>query len=219
MSFFIKLFNNNRKINSVLLLFTIYCFILLIIRVKLTHSIYLFFLVWNLFLAFIPYFFISYLKTKIPQQKSKFKTLIILFIWLLFLPNSFYILTDLIHLSQSSNHLVWFDLVVFSSYALVGFTVGIISLIEFENIIKNHTSALITNTIIPIICFLCGFGVYLGRILRYNSWDIMNNPMPLFQDILASLISVHALLFSFYFGAYIYLFYFLKKIYSTINTI
>ena len=143
MQFIIKLFNSNRKINSVLLLFTIHCFILLIVRVKLTHSIYHFSLVWNLFLAFIPYFFISYLKTQITIQKSKIKTLLLLFVWLLFLPNSFYLLTDLIHLSQSSNHLVWFDLVVFSSYALIGFTVGIVSLTEFESIIKNHTSTIV----------------------------------------------------------------------------
>jgi uncharacterized membrane protein len=212
-----KLFNYNRKTNSILLLFTTYCLILLVVRAKLTNSIYLFFLVWNLFLAFIPYFFISYLKTQITIRKSKIKTLSLLFLWLLFLPNSFYILTDLIHLSQSSSHLVWFDLVVISSYALIGFSIGIISLIEFENIIKNYTSPLATNLIIPAICFLCGIGIYLGRILRYNSWDIMSNPLELIQALLTSLSSTHALLFSFYFGVYIYLFYSLKKIYSTIN--
>jgi len=218
MHLIIKLFNNNRKTNSILLLFTAYCLILLVIRAKLTNTIYLFFLVWNLFLAFIPYFFISYLKNEMTLQKSKFKTLLVLFFWLLFLPNSFYILTDLIHLSQSSNHLIWFDLVVFSSYALIGFTIGIISIIEFENIIANYTSPLFIRLIIPSICFLCGIGIYLGRILRYNSWDILSNPTELFQDMMSSLLSTHALLFSFYFGIYIYLFYSLKKIYSTINS-
>jgi len=218
MHLIIKLFNSNRKTNSILLLFTAYCLILLIIRAKLTNSIYLFFLVWNLFLAFIPYFFISFLKERMTLQKSKFKTVLLLFAWLLFLPNSFYLLTDFIHLSQSSNHLVWFDLVVISSYALIGFTVGIISLIEFENIIENYVSPIIIQLIIPLICFLCGFGIYLGRILRYNSWDILSNPTELFQAILSSSLSTHTLLFSFYFGVYIYLFYSLKKIYSTINS-
>nr|WP_315152352.1 DUF1361 domain-containing protein [uncultured Flavobacterium sp.] len=217
MQLIIKLFNSNRKINSVLFLFTIYCLLLLIVRAKLTNTIFLFFLVWNLFLAFVPYFFISYLKTQITVQKSKIKTLSLLFIWLLFLPNSFYILTDLIHLSQSSSHLFWFDLVAISSYALIGFTLGIVSLIEFENIIKTYTSNLITNFIMPIICFLCGIGIYLGRILRYNSWDIISNPLELLRATFVSLSSAHALLFSFYFGVYIYLFLSLKKIYSTIN--
>ncbi|MBF4473604.1 DUF1361 domain-containing protein [Flavobacterium sp. HJJ] len=212
-----RLFNSNRKINSVLFLFTAYCLILLVVRAKLTNTVYLFFLVWNLFLAFIPYLFISCLKTQISFQKSKIKTLALLFLWLLFLPNSFYILTDLIHLSQSENHLFWFDLVVISSYALIGFTLGIISLIEFENIIRTYTSTLIINLLIPVICFLCGIGIYLGRILRYNSWDILSSPIKLFQDTLTSLLSVHALLFSFYFGVYIYLFYSLRKIYSAIN--
>lgn len=219
MTFLFKLFNTNRKMNSILLLFTIYCFILLIVRVKLTHSIYMFFLVWNLFLAFVPYFFISYLKAHISLQKSKIKTLMLLFGWLLFLPNSFYLLTDLIHLTQSSAHLFWFDLVVYSSYALIGFTIGIISLLEFESILKNYISSLITQLIIPIICFLNGVGIYLGRVLRYNSWDIMSNPVELIKDIVTSLLSTHSLLFSFYFGAYIYLFYCLKKIYSIVNPV
>ncbi len=217
MQFIIKLFNSNRKINSVLFLFTIYSLMLLVVRAKLTNSIYLFFLVWNLFLAFIPYLFISYLKTQINIQKSKIKTLSLLFLWLLFLPNSFYILTDLIHLSQSSSHLFWFDLVVISSYALIGFTLGIVSLIEFENIIKTYTTPLITNLLMPIISFLCGIGIYLGRILRYNSWDIISNPFEIVRAIFISVSSAHALLFSFYFGVYIYLFLFLKKIYLTIN--
>jgi uncharacterized membrane protein len=212
MQLIIKLFNSNRKTNIALLLFTFYCLFLLAIRTKLTHSIFQFFLVWNLFLAFVPYFFISCLKTHISLQKSKIKTLLFVFAWLLFLPNSFYLLTDLVHLAQSGSHLFWFDLVVFSSYALIGFAIGIISLLEFENIIKNYTSPLIVKLTIPLICFLCGIGIYLGRILRYNSWDILSNPVELFQDLLTSLLSPHSLLFSSFFGAYIYLFYFLKKI-------
>ena len=219
MQFIIKLFNSNRKINGILMLFTAYSLILLVIRVRLTHSIDHFFLVWNLFLAFIPYFFISYLKTQISLQKSKIKVLILLFIWLLFLPNSFYLLTDLIHLSQSGGHLFWFDLVVYSSYALIGFSIGIISLIEFEKIMENYAPPIIIKLMIPGICFLCGIGIYLGRILRYNSWDILSNPIELIQDILTSLLSVNAMLFSFFFGVYIYLFYSLKKIYSIINPI
>jgi uncharacterized membrane protein len=212
-----KLFNSNRKINSVLLIFTIYSLILVAVRAKVTNTNYHFFLVWNLFLAFIPYFFISYLKIQIAIQKSKIKTLSLLFLWILFLPNSFYILTDLTHLTESYNRLFWFDLVVISSYALIGFTLGIISLIEFENIIKKHTSNLMTHLIIPSICFLCGIGIYLGRILRFNSWDILSNPLELIQALFVSLTTANALQFSFYFGFYIYLFYFLKKIYSTIN--
>ncbi|WP_348799672.1 DUF1361 domain-containing protein [Flavobacterium adhaerens] len=217
MQLLIKLFNSDRKTNSVLLLFSTYCLILLFIRAKLTHTFYHFFLVWNLFLAFVPYLFISYLKTQTAIESNKIKTFILLVLWLLFLPNSFYILTDLIHLTQSYHNRFWFDLIVISSYALIGFTIGILSLIEFENIIKNYISPLITNLIMPIICFLSGIGIYLGRILRFNSWDIMSSPMELFYALLNTFTTLDAMLFSFYFGAYIYLFYFLKKVYSSIN--
>jgi uncharacterized membrane protein len=217
MLFITKLFNDDRKTNSVLLLFSVYCLSLLVVRAKFSHSGYLFFLVWNLFLAFLPYFFISCLKSIISLQKSKIKTVFFLFLWLAFLPNSFYILTDFIHLTQSSTRLFWFDIVVYSSYALIGFTFGLLSLIEFETILKRQTTTLLTNIVVPIICFLCGIGIYLGRILRYNSWDILTNPIALLEDLLNSLFSIHAMLFSLYFGVYIYLFYSLKKIHSTIN--
>lgn len=217
MQLIIKLFNSNRKINSIMLLFTAYCLILLVVRAKLTNSIYLFFLIWNLFLAFLPYLFISFLKMQTVIQKSKIKTIILLLLWLLFLPNSFYILTDLIHLTRSNNHLIWFDLVVISSYALIGFTLGIVSMIEFEDFIKMYIPQIITNLIIPAICFLCGIGIYLGRVLRFNSWDIMSNPLEIGRALVITVSSANTLLFSLYFGMYIYLLYSLKKIYSIIN--
>jgi uncharacterized membrane protein len=216
MNLLIILFNTNRKNNTLLILFSIYCLTLLVVRAKLTQSIFLFFLIWNLFLAIIPYMMIVTLKSSVSILKSKFKTGAYLFVWLLFLPNSFYIITDFVHLSQSNNNTFWFDLIVLSSYAFMGFTLGLLSLSEFEKIVKPSFSSKIIRIIIPVVCFLCGIGIYIGRILRYNSWDIISNPFDLVNDILSKLVSIDAFLFSLHFGFFIYLFYVAKNL--IINT-
>ncbi len=195
-----------------ILLLSIYCLTLLLVRAKLTQSIFLFFLIWNLFLAIIPYIIVVYIRSNKVIQKSKFKTFTILFIWLLFLPNSFYIITDFVHLQQSNVNTFWFDLIVLSSYAFMGFTLGLLSLFEFEKILQQFFSAKIIQIIIPIVCFLCGIGIYIGRILRFNSWDIIGNPFQLIADTLSTLVvSKDAILFSVHFGFFIYLFFTLKK--------
>jgi uncharacterized membrane protein len=210
MKIIINLFNTNRKNNTLIILLSIYCIALLLIRAKLTQSIFLFFLIWNLFLAIIPYIMIVYIKINKVILKSKFKTFAFLFIWLLFLPNSFYIITDFVHLSQSKSNTFWFDLIVLSSYAFIGFTLGLISLFEFEKILKHFFTTKIIQVVIPIVCFLCGIGIYIGRILRYNSWDVISNPLQLITDTLSTLLSMNAVLFSAHFGFFIYLFFTLK---------
>ncbi|WP_409025079.1 DUF1361 domain-containing protein [Flavobacterium sp.] len=190
----------------------IYCLSLLIVRAKITQNIFLFFLIWNLFLALIPYLLIIYLRIQDDFRKNKIKTYLIIAIWLAFLPNSFYIITDLVHIFQSHPSTFWFDLTLISSFAFVGFFIGIQSIFEFEKIAMTFYNEKMLLIIIPILCFLCGFGVYLGRILRYNSWDIISNPKQLVIDIGLQLITAKTILFSVHFGIFIYLFYTSKKI-------
>ncbi len=212
MKIIIRLFNNNKKINIAILIMCIYCLFLLIIRATITQNIYLFFLIWNLFLAIIPYVLMIYLRTQENIRKNKIKIYLIVGIWLAFLPNSFYIITDLIHLSLSDSSTFWYDLSLISSFAFVGFFVGIQSILEFEKFLLIFYNEKILIIIIPTICFLCGFGIYLGRILRYNSWDVLTNPKHLFLDIGLQLITTKTILFSLHFGILIYLFYTSKKI-------
>lgn len=201
------LFNNDRKNNSVLLFCAVYCCFLLLVRAKITDSIYLFFLVRNLFLAAIPYTLIIYLKNYLVLQQNKIYTIVLLFCWLLFLPNSFYIITDIIHITKSSETTKWLDLIIVSSFAIIGFVMGLLSLSKFESLIGTLLSPHKIRILIPIICFLCGLGIYLGRIQRYNSWDIISNPIRLIVNITAIITSSELLLFSFNFGLFIYIFY------------
>jgi uncharacterized membrane protein len=210
MKLIVHLFNTNKQSNIAITIMSIYCLSLLIIRANITQNIFLFFLIWNLFLAIIPYLTILYLKATVLQ--SKLKSYVLLFVWLLFLPNSFYIITDLVHLSQSHDSTFWYDLTLIISFAILGFFLGLLSLFEFEKIGNTLFNQKTRHVLLPMICFLCGFGIYIGRILRYNSWDIISNPIRLIFDMSSELLSVKTMLFSFHFGLFIYLFYIAKKL-------
>lgn len=158
---------------------------LILFRVKLTHSITYMFLVWNLFLAGIPYV--------LSQGLTHFKvnnTLVLigtLSIWLLFLPNAPYIVTDLMHLKRHDSSLLWFDTFLFFVYAWNGLYLGITSMLDIYTILKKRFSIQKALAFIIIISFLSGYGIYLGRFLRWNSWELFTQPFDLFLDISNSL--------------------------------
>lgn len=213
MEYLIQLFEYSKKRNQILICFSVYCLSLLLIRAKLTNSIYLFFLIWNLFLAVIPYAITTLLNVHDKLFKNKFKCTFLLLTWLAFLPNSFYIVTDLIHIVRSKGSLLYLDLVIISSFAITGFMFGILSLIEIEKKIAPFVSSIIKVTLIPSISLLCGFGIYIGRELRYNSWDIISNPLQLTHDLFFELLITKTILFTGHFGLFIYMSFLFKKQY------
>ncbi|WP_034044712.1 DUF1361 domain-containing protein [Wocania ichthyoenteri] len=164
---------------SVSMLFSI---ILLMIRMKLTHSFFYLFLVWNLFLAAIPFVITTYL-VSVPKL-NKFVLVLWFSVWLLFLPNAPYIVTDLLHLKISTTHLLWLDILVIISFALNGLVLFYLSISDMKTILQTFIIKKKVNYIITITIFLSGFGIYLGRFLRYNSWEILSNPKYLFVDVI-----------------------------------
>ncbi len=155
--------------------------ILLMIRLKFTHSFFLLFLVWNVFLAGIPFAISFFLKFK--KNITKGALLIWFGIWLLFLPNAPYIVTDYLHLRFSSKNIIVLDIFLIGSFALSGLLFYYISLRDMESLILSKFSKRITQSIILTIPFFAGFGIYLGRILRWNSWNVIQQPKRLFNDI------------------------------------
>ncbi|WP_425545363.1 DUF1361 domain-containing protein [Gangjinia marincola] len=160
------------------------CAVLLLLRVKLLNSFFLLFLVWNLILAYVPFVLSSYLLHR--EKASKLRTLILGLVWLAFLPNAPYILTDLIHLQLSTPFSIEFilDASVIVSFALTGIWLYVLSVQQMKLVFKRHASARWLNLFFYLLPFLVSFGVYLGRFLRFNSWDILVNPLVLLQDIL-----------------------------------
>ena len=194
----------NKKQNSVLILLGLLSLVLMLLRVKITHDIYLLFLIWNLFLGYIPYFFSSKLKNTVPGYFGFY----LLFLgWLLFLPNAFYLVTDFIHLHYSTSFQYLFDAILLTSFTLAGFYAGIASLFHIHQLLQMKYSDQKSKFIIIFICYLSGFGVYLGRMLRFNSWDILGHPIDLINSLIASFTNPEAHVFTAILGTFIVLVY------------
>ncbi len=156
--------------------------LLLCIRVISLGSGLFLFLVWNFFLAAIPYAITCVLRFSVIRD-SRLLFWLGFCIWLAFLPNAPYILTDLQHLTISTLQFIWFDVLLILSFAINGLLIGFASLRMMQELLLHRFSKKITNAIIHSALLLCGFGIYLGRIVRWNSWDVIQHPIDLLGDI------------------------------------
>lgn len=173
---------------------------LVILRMKITQNEGYFFMIWNLFLAAIPYLISQTMKNHIWLQSSKWLCFSSLAIWLLFLPNSPYMITDLIHLQNNNTNLAWYDLFLVFVFAINGLLLGLLSMLDVFGIIAFRYTKKVAFISLIKISVLTGYGIYLGRILRFNSWDILTKPSYLMQQILQSVHDPKAYLMTFAFG-------------------
>ena len=162
--------------------------VLLSSRVIVTGYVTYVFLLWNLFLAVIPYVISNWLTANIATTKNKLKVAAAITAWLLFIPNSFYIITDLFHLDEISSAPKWFDLLLLLSFAWNGLLLGIISLRQMETMLQKASGKSISLAIIFTVMWLNAYGIYIGRFLRYNSWDIVTQPFSLIGELMHMMI-------------------------------
>ncbi len=135
-------------------------------------------LVWNLFLAWIP-FVLAYVAYMLSWRRpmTYFVIPTFAFLWLIFFPNAPYILTDLQHLGQRSlGAPIWFDVVIFIWFSWTGMLLGVVSLSLMQEIIKREMGRLAGWLFVLVVSILTGIGLYLGRFVRLNSWDILRHP-------------------------------------------
>jgi uncharacterized membrane protein len=114
---------------------------------------------------------------------------LIALIWILFFPNAPYVLTDLIHLGIDKSAPRWFDLILLLSYGFTGMLYGFISLRNIEQVLKRHLKPLTVTFIAVVMIYLSCFGIYLGRFLRWNSWDIVNNTEAVLRNVFSLIIN------------------------------
>jgi uncharacterized membrane protein len=162
---------------------SLFCLGLSIFRCVYSGTKLFVFLNWNLFLAGIPWIVTSLTVVTKGIQKSKIAVFILLGFWLLFFPNAPYILTDLIHLRIVSSMPVWFDLILILSFAWAGLLFGFLSLWDIEYILGKRIKQSSITVISTVLLFIGSFGVYIGRYLRWNSWDLLTKPFRLFYDL------------------------------------
>lgn len=176
--------SQNKYLNQVnfLGLLTVGCILLSFFRWYYTGTKVFLFLNWNLILAIVPWL----ISRRLLNQKtkpSKISLVVMLFSWLLFFPNAPYILTDLFHLNSTSNMPIWFDLILILMFAWTGMLFGFISLWNMETLFKSRMKYSRITIWSSLLLFVCSFGIYLGRYLRWNSWDVIQNPMGIVGDV------------------------------------
>ncbi|HET8653454.1 MAG TPA: DUF1361 domain-containing protein [Gaiellaceae bacterium] len=144
-------------------------------------------LAWNLFLAWIP--LVAAVGVYDLQRRGAriVKLLPLAAVWLLFLPNAPYLLTDLIHLGSRDDAPLWFDLVLFSAFAWTGALLGFLSVYLMQVVVRRMAGAAWSWALVGASLLASGFGIYLGRSLRWNSWDFVTRPDALLSDVWARL--------------------------------
>ena len=167
-----------------LALLTGFCFFIEVVRIMITFNINYIFLPWNLILAWIP----LWMAVRISEESHPGKQILYLLAWLLFFPNAPYIITDLLHLKPRDNFPFWYDSLLLFAYAFTGLTLGIFSALQVFKKLKALFTQWQARAFILMAMMISGYGIYLGRFLRYNSWDILSDPFQITGDTLNRLI-------------------------------
>ncbi|HEU0293394.1 MAG TPA: DUF1361 domain-containing protein [Anaerolineales bacterium] len=166
------------------------CIFLVAARVAYTDTGYHLGLIWNLFLAWIP-FILSYFAHSISwRQRWLFLVIpIIAVLWLIFFPNAPYMLTDLQDLARKAvGAPLWYDVIIIVWCSWTAMLLGVVSLYLMQDIVQRTFSRMIGWSFVFVISGLSSFGVYVGRFVRLNSWDILQDPGETAMEILGILI-------------------------------
>jgi len=165
------------------------------------------FLIWNLFLAWIP-FIIAYFTYTMTLSRRQIYVIVPIaaFFWLIFFPNAPYILTDFQHLAGTWRDVpVWYDVMLLIWFAFTGLLLGMVSLFLMQEVIRREFGRWVGWGFVAVVSVLTSAGVYVGRFLRWNSWDIFNNPTGMAQYTLQSAQdpSLQSIGFTTLFGAFL----------------
>ena len=149
------------------------------------------FLNWNLLLAWAP-LLLAFLLWRLDRRRGRRRLLMMTLVfvgWLLFLPNSPYIVSDLMHLSQREGVPLWYDAIMLFSFAWNGLILGFVSLWIVQQVATRWFGHLAGWVLVLVTLTATGFGIYLGRFQRWNSWDVLVDPLGMFKQWLIYLLN------------------------------
>lgn len=139
---------------------------------------------WNLVLALVPVFFAWRLNAWLQHKPwLSLPAIGMTIIWLGFLPNSFYISSDLIHLYTTDSSNILYDVVMLLSFSINGYLLGFLSIFLVHRQLIRRIKASSAHALIGVVLLLCSFAIYLGRYLRWNTWDVLINPAGVLFDV------------------------------------
>jgi len=142
-------------------------------------------LIWNLFLAWLPFLFSLWASALYTARPDRRWVIIFPgFLWLIFFPNAPYIITDFLHLKDRPGIPIWYDILMLAAFAWTGLFLAIASLRTMQLLVKNHIGWLLSWIFAGSVLALAGIGIYLGRFSRWNSWDIFFSPKEILSDVI-----------------------------------
>ncbi|GAL82944.1 hypothetical protein MYP_170 [Sporocytophaga myxococcoides] len=205
--------NSKKEIAAGIVLLSVFCFMLLALRIYISGRYSFIFLIWNWLLAMIP-LILSFIISTLDDKKS---INIIFFIilgiaWLLFFPNAPYLITDMVHLKERAIVPLWLDTLMLFSFAFTGLISGLVSLFYVHLHFMKYSGGRFSWFFICNVSILCSYGIYLGRFLRWNSWDIVTNTGTLFDDVIFNIFRSKAILVTGVFTSFMMASYFIVYI-------
>lgn len=203
----IRAFDISKQKQQNLSLLALFSFLLIAFRIIVTQQIFYGFLIFNLILAIVPMLIAWIWAAKPRLHENKAWLFLGTSMWLLFLPNAPYIVTDFLHFKKASAMPEWFDLLLLVSFSCSGLAFGFTSLDTMTRIWAHRYHDKRAQAIAFGACLLSGLGIYMGRFLRYNSWDILHKPITLLADLPPLLLQPKAVGFSIGYGVFFFLFY------------
>ncbi|HYF61839.1 MAG TPA: DUF1361 domain-containing protein [Herpetosiphonaceae bacterium] len=142
------------------------------------------FLFWNITLAWIPYLASLALVATQRHAPRRWATALLGLIWFCFLPNAPYLITDLMHLRYNAEVPLIYDVGMLASAAWTGSFLAVASLRMVQALVRQAYGGLVSWLFVLLAIGSSGFGIYLGRVLRWNSWDVVMNPRAVLADVL-----------------------------------
>jgi uncharacterized membrane protein len=199
------------------------CLLLYGVRAAITGKTAYGYLIWNLTLAMVPFVIAAAGSWWIGRAgEGRGRALIaapVALLWLMFYPNAPYIFTDFIHVINRTylrgrppewiglNDLLWFDILMNAAFAFIGHFIGLASMWLVQSSLKKAWGILAARTLVMAAILLAGFGIYLGRFSRLNSWDLLLDPRRVFGEVAEASAQPSALLFSAAFSVFVLLSY------------
>lgn len=148
------------------------------------HNYAFSYLPWNLMLAWLSLIITLWLERTVHRNLwSSWYALAVTGLWLVLLPNTFYMISDFVHIQEVGRVDLLYDIVMFSSFILNGLLLGLVSLFIVHWELARRVTARTAATFMGVIILLCSFAIYIGRELRWNTWDILTNPSSVLFDV------------------------------------
>jgi uncharacterized membrane protein len=171
------------KQNGPLFALIAWCVVLLGVRISYVGNTTYGFMAWNMILAVIPLGAASAFRSAGRRQGLLVIKIASFAVWLTFLPNAPYMVTDLVHLSHQPPVPLWFDVAFFGSFAATGVLIGYASVADVQAVFSAWYGRAVGYVVAIASLLLSGFGIYLGRVLHWNSWDVVASPATLAGEI------------------------------------